>query len=181
MGGKTQLRQQTSLLAQLMEEPAAGGKKGAGRTLNRKKVRLLLPFFPLSFPVETDTCSPALPRKQSSNTSAHSRSTSLSISRLSPSLSLSHSHHSLHPSDQPNNPTRPPYPFDPTQQTQEDESLYVMYDNPEEAEAREQIRLALAAGKGGVAGGVGESQGQESIGTTPGRRRSTRAAAVAKR
>ncbi|GJN94435.1 hypothetical protein Rhopal_007515-T1 [Rhodotorula paludigena] len=40
------------------------------------------------------------------------------------------------------------YPLEPSQATQDDESMYVVYDNLHEAAAREQIRQALAAGGG---------------------------------
>ncbi|GAA5820926.1 hypothetical protein JCM11251_001880 [Rhodosporidiobolus azoricus] len=72
------------------------------------------------------------------------------------------------------------YGFEPTQATQEGESLYVVYDNPQEAAAREQIKLALAAADGG-----GEKRGgspprgatETQVGETPRTRRSTRATA----
>ncbi|GAA6017709.1 hypothetical protein JCM10207_000471 [Rhodosporidiobolus poonsookiae] len=61
------------------------------------------------------------------------------------------------------------YGFEPTQATQDDESMFVVYDNPTEAAAREQIRLALAS-----EGGAPTAE-QYTDGVSARTRRSTRA------
>ncbi|BGP27759.1 protein kinase activating protein dpb11 [Rhodotorula toruloides] len=66
------------------------------------------------------------------------------------------------------------YPLDPSQATQDLESLHVVYDNPHEAAAREQIRQALAQRAGLDAGGT-QDVAQESPG--PRTRRSARMSA----
>ncbi|GAA5863669.1 hypothetical protein JCM8547_003687 [Rhodosporidiobolus lusitaniae] len=151
--GQTQLRQQTSLLAQWMDAPL-GAEEGKGKG-GRKGSRT------------------GLGRKKSSNASNHSGggSTSLLSATTNPtSLSTSA------------NPPRFGFPSEPTQQTQEDESLYVVYDDSAQAAAREQIRLALAAGAGeSQGGGEGGSQGVWEDGMARRTRRSTRAAAAGRR
>ncbi|GAA5892781.1 hypothetical protein JCM6882_000578 [Rhodosporidiobolus microsporus] len=157
VGGTTQLRHQTSLLmAQLMDAPQ-GEKPSRTRsksTLNRKRS---------SATTSLSTSSRISPLAGDTTTA----STSDNLSSLAP-------------------PRRIPgtsYGFEPTQATQEGESLYVVYDNPAEAAAREQIRLALAAGgkkdeeeQRSPPRGSGESQGAGGAGDTPRTGRSTRAA-----
>ncbi|BGP20145.1 hypothetical protein JCM10213_000770 [Rhodosporidiobolus nylandii] len=143
-GGNTQLRHQTSLLLAQLVQPQEKEKPGR----KGSKTGLL--------------------RKKSSGAGT----TSLNAStRLSPALDpVDGTTTSLAP------PQRIPgmgYGFEPTQATQEDESLWVVYDNPAEQEARERVREALARN-----GSRDKADVQDTQMDSPGvrTRRSTRAA-----
>ncbi|GAA6039213.1 hypothetical protein JCM8097_000472 [Rhodosporidiobolus ruineniae] len=177
--GKTQLRQQTTLLmAQFMEAPVPekGGRKSSRTNLARKK---------------------------SSNTSNHSVSTRfppLDGADTSASLTRSTSSRTTSPTSLLAAAAAVPAggssrfgagAFDPTQATQDEESMYVVYDNPEEAAAREQIQRALRSSRGAEgsprAGAKKASPAGARTGSpaseetqTP-RRRSTRTAVTGKR
>ncbi|GAA5940149.1 hypothetical protein JCM1841_005964 [Sporobolomyces salmonicolor] len=159
---KSALREQTTLLlAQLVEQPHGDQSRGAGRTrsaLGKKKSSLV--------------------SANGSTTAPQSAPSNVSLGAVTP------------PAPAPPQQARlPGFPFDPSQATQDlyaegDQSMYVRYDNPAEAAAREQIRLALAAAGSGLgsgqgaagfaAEGAGDGTVEESIGARTRRGRASR-------